>query len=69
MSLNARLVCKLISIYFRGERVEGQWLFGGVEKGDSSKCFLVPVENRKAETLLPLIQKHIMPRSTIVSDC
>ena len=40
----------------RGHHVEGQWIFGGIEQ-DSRKCFLVAVERRDEETLLPIIQK------------
>ena len=45
--------------YFRGKRVEGQWVFGGVER-DSHKCFLEPVEDRTAETLIQLIKDWIL---------
>lgn len=31
--------------YHCGQRVEGQWVFGGIEE-ESRKCFLVPVEDR-----------------------
>lgn len=43
-------------------------MFGGVER-DSSNSFLVPVDRRDKETLLPIIQKFILPGSIIVSDC
>ena len=52
----------------RGHHVEGQWVFGGIEQ-DSRKCFLVAVERRDEETLLPIIQKWIAPGTIIVSDC
>lgn len=45
-----------------------QWFFGGVERG-SGLCFLVPIEKRDSATLLPIIQHHIRPGSTIISDC
>ena len=54
--------------YHRGHLVEGQWVFGGIER-DSRKSFLVAVEDRSEETLLPIIKKHISVGSTIVSDC
>ena len=45
----------------RGHRVDGAWVFGGVEKGGNAsgnnKFFCTVVENRTAETLLPLIHK------------
>ena len=31
--------------------------------------FVLPVRNRKAEVLLPLIKKYILPGSIIYSDC
>ena len=54
--------------YHRGYRVEGQWVFGGIEE-ESRKCFLVPVEDRTEATLLPIIKKWIEPGTVIVSDC
>ena len=54
--------------YHRGHHVEGQWVFGGIEQ-DSRKCFLVAVEKRDEQTLLPIIQKWIEPGTVIVSDC
>lgn len=54
--------------YHRGHHVEGQWVFGGVERG-TGKCFLVPVDKRDRATLIPLIQKYIKPGTTIMSDC
>lgn len=55
--------------YYRGHRVEGQWIFGGRETKDTSKVFMVPVANRKKTTLLPLIEKWIAKGSVIHSDC
>ncbi|KAJ8927607.1 hypothetical protein NQ314_019915 [Rhamnusium bicolor] len=36
---------------------------------ESKKCFFVPVENRTKDTLLEIIQKWILPGTTIMSDC
>ena len=56
--------------YNRGKlRAEQQWFFGGVVRGKSSECFLVPVAKRDAATLVPLIMKHVKPGSIIISDC
>ena len=46
------------------------WLFGGVERDNSSNCFLTALEGQKrnAQTLLPLIQQFIKPGSGIHSD-
>lgn len=53
--------------YHRGHRVEGQWVFGGIEE-DTRRCFMVPVEKRDRATLLPIIEQWILPETTIVSD-
>ena len=55
--------------YNRGHRVEGVWVFGGVEKTEERKCFLIRVPNRSRETLFAAIRKFILPGSIIVSDC
>ena len=49
--------------YHRGHRVGGQWVFGGQEKYDKSKLFMIPVAKRKATTLEKLIKKWIKPGS------
>ena len=54
--------------YHRGHRVEGQWVFGGIEE-ESRRSFMAAVDKRDEATLLPLIQKHIAPGTTIISDC
>lgn len=54
--------------YNRGRRIEGKWVFGGIER-DTKKVFLVPVENRTSETLLTVIKQWIHPGTIIVSDC
>ena len=54
--------------YHRGHRVEGQWVFSGIEEG-SRRSFMVAVDKRDEATLLPLIKKHIAKETTIVSDC
>ena len=53
--------------YFRGHHVEGQWVFGGLERG-TGKLFMLPVESRGADILLPIIQNYILPGTTIISD-
>jgi transposase-like protein len=54
--------------YNRGHRVEGCWVFGGVERTAERRCFAVPVQQRDAATLIPLITTHIRPGSIIISD-
>ena len=54
--------------YHRGHRVEGQWVFGGIE-AETRKCYLVPVKDRSESTLMRIIKKWIEPGSLIVSDC
>ncbi|XP_035231364.1 uncharacterized protein LOC118203209 [Stegodyphus dumicola] len=54
--------------YNKGHYVEGQWVFGGVER-DSGKVVLVAVHERSQETLIALIKQWIEPGTTIISDC
>ena len=54
--------------YNKGHHVEGQWVFGGIERS-TGKIFLVPVEKRDRETLTAIIVKWIKPGTTIMSDC
>ena len=55
--------------YNRGHRVDGAWVFGGVERTPARKMFAVVVNDRTADTLLPLIARYIAPGSIIHSDC
>jgi len=52
--------------YNKGHRVEGAWVFGGVD--DTRKVFALVVEKRNAKTLIPLIKKFIAKGSNIISD-
>lgn len=54
--------------YNRGHRVEGSWVFGGVELTPDWRFFAVIVPDRKASTLVPIIKAHIAPGSIIRSD-
>ena len=54
--------------YNKGKRVEGEWVFGGVER-ESSASFMVIVPDRSADTLLRIIKKNIVEGTTIYSDC
>ena len=44
-----------------------EWIFGGIDT-TTKQGFLVPVDQRNADTLLPIIQQYILPGTTIVSD-
>lgn len=54
--------------YNRGRFRDAQWTFGGVERG-SKKCFLIPVADRSAAALIPIIEANILPNTIIISDC
>ncbi|XP_066925007.1 uncharacterized protein [Clytia hemisphaerica] len=54
--------------YHRGHKVEGQWVFGGIEE-ESRQNFMVAVEKRDKKTLIPIIERYILPGTTIISDC
>jgi len=55
--------------YNRGHRVEGFWVFGGVERTQERKFFAVRVPDRSRQTLEDLITRYIKPGSIIHSDC
>lgn len=54
--------------YHRGRRVDGTWIFGGIER-ESGRAFMVPVQKRSAAYLVPIITHFIAPETTIISDC
>ena len=44
-----------------------QWVFGGIDV-NTKDVFLVAVERRDAETLLPVPQEHVLHGTTVISD-
>ncbi len=67
-----RDVCTLKNVvsrakYGRGRYVPPRWVFGGYDT-TTKTCFLQHVPDRSAETLLPIIQEHILPGTEIHSD-
>ena len=53
--------------YHRGGFREGTWVLGMVERR-SNNCVMIPVPDRSAATLLPLIQSHVLPGTRIITD-
>jgi IS1 family transposase/transposase-like protein len=53
--------------FHKGRKYNTRWVFGGVERL-SGRCFAQMVSNRDKPTLLPLIQQHILPGSSIMTD-
>lgn len=53
--------------YNRGRILNNQWYVGGIERG-TKNVFIVPVENRNAETMANIIQQYVLPGSTIITD-
>jgi hypothetical protein len=45
--------------YYRGHRVEGVWVIGGVKRTDQRLMFAEVVERRDEETLLEVISRHV----------
>ena len=41
--------------YNRGHQVDGQWVFGGIERG-TTNAFMLVVSDRTKNTVLPIIQ-------------
>ena len=53
--------------YNRGRQVDGQWVFGGIERG-TTNAFMLVVPDHTRSTLLPIIQQYIRSGTTIMSD-
>lgn len=54
--------------YNSGLWIEGQWVFGGIQR-DTGNCSLVLVETRDAATLLGILKECVLIGKTIVRDC
>ena len=48
--------------------VKEQWILGGIDE-ETREMFIVPVEDRSAATMLPIIQQFVLPGNTIKTDC
>ena len=49
-------------------RVEGVWVFGALER-ETGRVFMENVEKRDAQTLIPLLEKWVLPKTNVISDC
>jgi transposase-like protein len=52
----------------RGRAVDGVWVFGGIDT-TTRETFFVPVPDRSAATLIPIIEDNILKDTTVISDC
>ncbi|KAI6648543.1 hypothetical protein LOD99_8023 [Oopsacas minuta] len=58
---------KFVHRKYSGARMlSGQWVFGGIDR-ETKDIFMIPVQDRSAATLVPLIQRYILPGTTILS--
>jgi transposase-like protein len=53
--------------YHRGRYIQSKWVFGGICR-ETRQVFMMQVRNRQADTLLPIINSHVLPGSRIISD-
>jgi transposase-like protein len=44
------------------------WIFGAIER-ESKQVVLLVLDGRKEEDLIPKIQKHVAPGTTVITDC
>ena len=54
--------------YNKGKRVDGVWVFGGIDR-TTRETFFEIVPDRSAATLVPLVRRHVHPDTTVFSDC
>jgi len=50
-----------------GRILPQQWVFGGICR-ETRESFIVPIQNRSKETLMPIISANILPGTKIISD-
>ncbi len=53
--------------YRWGRFIPARWVFGGYDITTKKSFLVVHIPDKKAETLLPLIQRHILPDAEIYS--
>ena len=53
--------------YHCGHFCEGHWVLGMVER-DMNLCMMIAVPDRSAATLLPIIGRHVLPETHILTD-
>ncbi|KAJ8937695.1 hypothetical protein NQ314_011751, partial [Rhamnusium bicolor] len=53
--------------YNRGRYLEGQWVFGAIERG-TKRFFHEAIEQRNTETLLGIIKQRILSGTTVHSN-
>ena len=53
--------------YHRGQWRDGHWVFGAI-KCYTGRCCMVEVPNCRKQTLVPIIERWILPGSRIISD-
>ena len=53
--------------YHVGRMYPQVWIFGGIDT-TTKDVFIVPVLRRNADLLIPIIQRHILPGTTVISD-
>jgi transposase-like protein len=54
--------------YNKGHQVKGTWIVGGISR-KTKKVFMIPVKVRDAEKLTSIIKKHVLPGTTVYTDC
>lgn len=55
--------------YHKGHRVDGVWVFGGVERTPERRIFVCSVPDRTENILLPILKQHVEEGSIVHSDC
>lgn len=53
--------------YNRGRVQDQQWYVGGIER-NTRNCFIVPVNNRNADTMAQIIFQYVNPGTLVITD-
>lgn len=53
--------------YNRGRILNQQWFIAGIERG-SRKCFIIPVPNRNAQTIVNVLKSFVHDNTIIMTD-
>jgi transposase-like protein len=52
----------------KGRRAKGMWVLGIISEQERGRIVLVPIADRSASTIIPIIKKYVAPGTVIKTD-